>query len=701
MIGEPPKLAPYPFNMKKYILTFLLILAVLISYGQSDPAPTAPANAVSIQGFAKINGIDTVHTGYQSGFGFIDLAGRSWTKQNFASALVPTAVQTANYTAAVHDFVPVNTTSGSITITLPAKPADKSLIAVKQIIQGGTNTVTINSGGTDVFNKTGGLTSITLKTLNQGVLLQYSSAGIWYVLSDDLPLSSLDLRYANTLTTSAASAPTLVNGVLNIPPASSSSGTVSSVTSANSDISVATGTTTPVLTLNSGTGANQIVKRDASGNINATTVTTNANLTGPVTSIGNATTINNINGITPAYYDPTSSIQTQLNAKQAALTLTTTGTTGTAATLTGNTLNIPTPSLTYGSYTQNNLGTTLSDAILLQNTTAAISGTGQSSPATHWKGSVWSTNTSASKSVEFWANVLPYQTGPGVGYWQIMSSFNGSAPTQVFSVDNTGNTFCAGYFYTPQMLQIGQGLQVTGGTSFNLTIADPQYNNPAYTNGGYAFAGSSSVVSRIIFNSISSGKPASLSNGQSYASDIFAASNVNTSASTTNPWVVNTLINSNIIGLGAGASVTNTSNLFVNYPSTVGTNNYALYVAGGPSRFAAISVQTPTGSVTDSVATKSGTSGNLGAVPITNFITTSTGRIGQTTLAAGTKTIAIPGLTTASKAFLSFVSAGGTVSTTWQYAGVCTAGTLTITALTTAGATNTSDTSTINYNVIQ
>lgn len=42
---------------------------------------------------------------------------------------------------------------------------------------------------------------------------------------------------------------------------------VTSVSSVNADISVANGTTTPVLTLNSGTGANQIVKRDANGNI--------------------------------------------------------------------------------------------------------------------------------------------------------------------------------------------------------------------------------------------------------------------------------------------------------------------------------------------------------------------------------------------------------------------------------------------------
>lgn len=81
--------------------------------------------------------------------------------------------------------------------------------------------------------------------------------------------------------------------------AQSSVGTVTNVSSANGDISVATGTTTPVLTLNSGTGANQIVKRDGSGNLNATTVTTNANLTGEVTSIGNAATINK--AITPTW----------------------------------------------------------------------------------------------------------------------------------------------------------------------------------------------------------------------------------------------------------------------------------------------------------------------------------------------------------------------------------------------------------------
>lgn len=68
------------------------------------------------------------------------------------------------------------------------------------------------------------------------------------------------------------------------------SGTVTSVSSANADIAVSVSSPNPVLTLNSGSGANQIVKRDGSGNLNATTVTTNANLTGDVTSVGNTTT---------------------------------------------------------------------------------------------------------------------------------------------------------------------------------------------------------------------------------------------------------------------------------------------------------------------------------------------------------------------------------------------------------------------------
>jgi len=76
------------------------------------------------------------------------------------------------------------------------------------------------------------------------------------------------------------------------------------------------------------------------------------------------------------------------------------------------------------------------------------------------------------------------------------------------------------------------------------------------------------------------------------------------------------------------------------------------------------------------------------------------GSVGQTTLVSGTKAITISGLTTSSRAFVTLVSQGGTVTTTVGYAAVCTSNTLTITALTSAGATDTTDTSVLNYWII-
>lgn len=116
-----------------------------------------------------------------------------------ASSLIPTAVKTSAYTLAVNDFVPTNTTSGTVPLTLPTAPANYSLVGVKMVIQGSTNTTTITTGGSDVFNKTGGVTVAALSLLNQAVLLEYNS-GIWYVLSDDLPLGQLDLRYTSIAT---------------------------------------------------------------------------------------------------------------------------------------------------------------------------------------------------------------------------------------------------------------------------------------------------------------------------------------------------------------------------------------------------------------------------------------------------------------------------------------------------------------------
>ena len=111
---------------------------------------------------------------------------------------VPVAVQTSAYTANPGDFVPVDTTSGGVTVTLPTAPGDGSTVAVKMVKQGGSNTVTVSAGGGDTFNLAGGSQTATLTLLNQVVFLQYEQAyAVWFV-TDALGLGQLDARYTQT-----------------------------------------------------------------------------------------------------------------------------------------------------------------------------------------------------------------------------------------------------------------------------------------------------------------------------------------------------------------------------------------------------------------------------------------------------------------------------------------------------------------------
>ena len=107
--------------------------------------------------------------------------------------LTPTAVKAGGYTASAGDFVPVDTTSGSLTVTLPNAPSDGSVVCVK-LVKPATIVASayVACAGSDVFNKASGSTTLTLAVLNQAVLVQYqASTKIWYVISDDLPLGSL------------------------------------------------------------------------------------------------------------------------------------------------------------------------------------------------------------------------------------------------------------------------------------------------------------------------------------------------------------------------------------------------------------------------------------------------------------------------------------------------------------------------------
>lgn len=101
------------------------------------------------------------------------------------NALVaPTAVKTAAYTAVDGDFVPVDTTSAAVTVTLPSPAQDRAVVGVK-LVKGG-NSVTVAAGGSATFNDSAA-TTLAISTLNQGIIFQYAELpGVWYALSGDV-----------------------------------------------------------------------------------------------------------------------------------------------------------------------------------------------------------------------------------------------------------------------------------------------------------------------------------------------------------------------------------------------------------------------------------------------------------------------------------------------------------------------------------
>lgn len=106
------------------------------------------------------------------------------------AAMSVTSVQTANYTALINQFVPVDTTAGSITITLPQSPVDQARVGIKQVVRAGSNMVIVAAAGTDTFNTPTGPVVVSLQGLNQAAIFQYVDASdVWINISDDTPLS--------------------------------------------------------------------------------------------------------------------------------------------------------------------------------------------------------------------------------------------------------------------------------------------------------------------------------------------------------------------------------------------------------------------------------------------------------------------------------------------------------------------------------
>lgn len=96
------------------------------------------------------------------------------------NTLTQTTTKTSAYTATANQLVLCDISAGSFTVTLPSAPAAGTLfcagiVAVSGV---GVNTLTLATGGTDVFDKTGGAVTATMTLLHQSVLYEYNS-GVW------------------------------------------------------------------------------------------------------------------------------------------------------------------------------------------------------------------------------------------------------------------------------------------------------------------------------------------------------------------------------------------------------------------------------------------------------------------------------------------------------------------------------------------
>jgi len=142
--------------------------------------------------FVQIQGIGSITSG----------AGITITGTSIAMTtppLTPGATQTANFTALANLFYPINTTAGTFTGTLPAAPANGTVVGFKITVSTTPATIfTVAAGGSDVLN-VAGTTSATIKVFGEVQQWIYFS-GVWYAYVST-PVGQLDLRYPlNTAT---------------------------------------------------------------------------------------------------------------------------------------------------------------------------------------------------------------------------------------------------------------------------------------------------------------------------------------------------------------------------------------------------------------------------------------------------------------------------------------------------------------------
>ena len=327
-----------------------------VPYNSSNPSGyitgITSGNVTTALGYTPVTNARTLTI---NGTAFDLTADRSWTITGAVSSVFG---RTGAVVATSGDYTTTQVTEGTNLYYTDARArSSNSFTAGSGAYNSTTGVITIPTNTNQITN---GSNYITLASLSGSTGISYNNT-TGAISSTITQYTDALSRAAISLTTTGTSGASTYNsttGVLNIPQYSGGGGggTVTSVaaltlgtTGTDLSSSVANSTTTPVITLNVPTAS--ATNRGVLASADWTTFNNKANaLNGTINTIAywdSATTIASLAlatypSLTELSYvkGVTSAIQTQLNGKQGTLTLTTTGSSG-SATLVGDVLNIP------------------------------------------------------------------------------------------------------------------------------------------------------------------------------------------------------------------------------------------------------------------------------------------------------------------------------------------------------------------------
>src|SRR6056300_1373961 len=126
------------------------------------------------------SGTTVVNNGSQTGFGRTGTV--NWD----------TTAKTASFTAVSGDGYFVNTTSGAITVTLPASPSTGNIVAVSDYAgTAATNNITIARNGSNI---NGSAADLTISKNNSGIFLVYVDATQGWKNTETSNLNDIELQ---------------------------------------------------------------------------------------------------------------------------------------------------------------------------------------------------------------------------------------------------------------------------------------------------------------------------------------------------------------------------------------------------------------------------------------------------------------------------------------------------------------------------